>query len=464
MKGGVFVGKGTYGCVYKPALACERDDKDAAAARRHQISKFMKPAAADEEMTQQALWAPIDPDQKYFLYPLESCPPKHMTEAELDACSDGEKEGRKRRFDSAAAGSLVQMNNGGIDVYVYPFRRIDLSPFFKSCSNLFEGLIQAGTRIHMDIKPANIVTDYTPERYEEGGKKFERPAFTTRYIDFGLSFDSKDLVDLAKEPRFSGSMRTPYKIFSKNYPYWGPEVFFANPATKADGMDETYLKTFQSDFFARQVPHKPFKALTLETMTAIGRRLVSLDVKKRHETIFKGSDLLALGRTLSELYYDHIGHFDFGNEGKPEIYINQDDTKKAILVSALKPSTFYSSEAVEWHKDVAKNISTPFYKLIRSMMHPNVFERCTIQQAKAAYDAIFVNEDNREAHINRLFSIDNLRRHLKPWAFRRPLVQVSLSPSRLSRLLVERSRRGVRERPKPGDPRRREVVVDEDPS
>ena len=102
LKGGQVIGKGGYGCVFRPALNCNRDSVILAEGDRLDYDKndlisklFLKEAAnaewnegiklKDKFQTNILHW------EKYFILPLEKCYPQKLTEADmvdLERCNE----------------------------------------------------------------------------------------------------------------------------------------------------------------------------------------------------------------------------------------------------------------------------------------------------------------------------------------------------------------------------------------
>jgi len=73
LKGGMFVGEGSYGCVVSPALPCSKKDKS---NLKTYVSKIIiDPSEADvqEELKISKIIKTIDPTQKYFLTINKNC-------------------------------------------------------------------------------------------------------------------------------------------------------------------------------------------------------------------------------------------------------------------------------------------------------------------------------------------------------------------------------------------------------
>ncbi len=183
-KGGKYIARGSYGCVYRPNLECPEGSPE----NMNEISKIIEIRNLNEE------WKPIsefnldkiDPDNKYFIYPLEAC---RLTNEAINA----EKEFfRCDLFKSRNRSHIIKnyintiQPNGGTVSYM---RKLDLN--FEENWHLYInlliglGILHKNRIYHRDIKEDNIV--YTPV---DG----------FRLIDFGLTlgYESLPLVNNAK--------------------------------------------------------------------------------------------------------------------------------------------------------------------------------------------------------------------------------------------------------------------------
>ena len=183
-KGGKYVARGSFGCVYSPNLICDTDgidiDQD-----MDKVSKVVEIKNLEEE------WKPIedfklnilDPENKYFIYPSAACQISSNTirsDDEFHYC-DLYKTRNNRKIKENFANTI--QTNGGIVTYK---RKSDLN--FENNWDLYAnlliglGILHKNGIYHRDIKEDNIV--YSPV----GG---------FRYIDFGLTlgYDSLPLVN-----------------------------------------------------------------------------------------------------------------------------------------------------------------------------------------------------------------------------------------------------------------------------
>lgn len=174
---------GSYGCVYHPAFLPEKSDPEYKNIIKYikdtskYVNKFMKDTNAKKEIKFSEILMKIDPNFKYFLYPLKyiitktNIPKTYITECEtyLKDVKD---------FVS------IYLPYGGIDIDEWidhnsMFNDIPEHSVIKNMiSNMIEGLLLLHKNgiVHFDIKPNNfLITD-----------------INIKYIDFGLSHNFKE--------------------------------------------------------------------------------------------------------------------------------------------------------------------------------------------------------------------------------------------------------------------------------
>ena len=429
-RGGVYIGKGTYGCTFgRPALRCEGE----AARRPGKISKLMYSEHIAGELQFRDLLSPIDPDQKYFIYPDISCSPAPLEPSDqLDNCP--------HNFSDLHETSILIQPDGGENLEEILLSASDFIPFFRSLRGLMVGLqkIHAVGISHNDIKPPNIVSQKQPDG-----------TFLTRFIDFGLMINATTLdTEVGSTGRFPR-----YRIFTTNYMYWPFEVRLLYPPvnTRALAREEEsraeyneYIKN-QINMFYENIPLSllsiPARALRTTPLSygnvgIMANTYSHMPPTSKYASIFSGCDIHGFGMTLSQIYVRFLGHRDRGVD-VPDIVIRDDD------MPAWKPtnsSTFvsYSPESLEWHREVARDISRPLYNLIRRMIDTNPQERIKIAGVIEAYDMIL-------PAVERLFTASNIRSHIKSFATPNhtrastpaPETQPSPKPFELSPLVAE---------------------------
>jgi len=319
--GGGVIGTGTYGCVFRPALRC----KGNITRRNGKISKLMRSNQADDEFQQKTLFEPINARQNYFLYPEELCEPELPFEASnmVNDC----KSNNNDDVDNTNKLLLLSSDGGQPLSNINFITPNNIYPFFESLTNIFEGLSLAHNAgiAHMDVKPANMVI------------KAVGPKLLTRLIDFGLSvkIDTVPVLASMKDNKFHD-----YLLFMTNYPYWSPDLRFANPSYAEDLLKknkEQQLERLAKDYTDPKVrlsklvsytepqlidndyadyfhlmntgrfsppffnPNGQYK-LNHEWALDISDKLYDLSLEERLKLIFTKNDVFGLGQSLFVIF------------------------------------------------------------------------------------------------------------------------------------------------------------------
>ena len=155
MKGGEFIGRGTYGCVFRPAVACVDG------TLHNKVGKvFFETSDFKDEKKIASLLEKIDPRQELLLYPADKrCV---VSKQEVDS-QDPNDECEIRSYYSDRFSQMI-MEYGGMSLtdYLDSLRsKMTRREAARMLSNLFEGvaLLAKNRLVHQDIKPDNVVVD-----------------------------------------------------------------------------------------------------------------------------------------------------------------------------------------------------------------------------------------------------------------------------------------------------------------
>jgi hypothetical protein len=395
-RGGAYVGHGTYGCGFRPALRCNGED----ARRPGKFSKLVSKDTARDEIQFRNLLIRYDPDQQYFLYPETICrPAPYEPEDLIDSCPHDFSDRRQAR--------VIVLSKGGRALSKFQPLAGDYPAFFNSFLNLFEGLqrIHNDGIAHNDIKPDNVVT-----RRKATGE------YVTRFIDFGLMVNGDDLAARAANP---DDIMSGYSVLQSNYLYWSFDMRLTDPAVLASAAGRsastrTRIDKYYDNVTDRndRIPYKSFDhpRMSVHTVSQIAQQLHAAPLADRHKFIMTMSDVLGLGLTLAETYYRLTGHADRG-EAVPFVKIVDGFTVRggATYTPVEGAMSDYNAADRAWHISVRNNISIPLYQLVRRMITANLFDRIPLPAAAAAY-AMLV--PRMAAH----FTEANIMAHLKPGA------------------------------------------------
>lgn len=169
LKGGAILGQGGFGCVISPSLICKKGEKSS----KDKISKLMNDKDAFIEETENIeIMKSLDPDMKYFLYPISFCEfdEKLNNKSFLGCFSCGSKrdiETCKSKMGIDGEEEYVLYNVvqpfGGKDLYKAVEDTITRQLFTKNFEYYKEYLTKGINSmhkkgiIHRDVKPENIV-------------------------------------------------------------------------------------------------------------------------------------------------------------------------------------------------------------------------------------------------------------------------------------------------------------------
>lgn len=391
--GGAYVHHGTYGCGFRPALRCEGE----AARRPGKFAKLVPKDTSYDEMKLMRMLRSSDPDQRYFLYPETICTPAPYTAADQMARCPHD-------FSARDEARVIILTKGGKALSQFQPTRADYPAFFSSLVNLFEGLqrIHANGIAHNDIKPDNVVT-----------RKRTDGTYMTKFIDFGFMAKGADLAQRATKE--SDTLHD-YSILQSNYRYWSFDMRMTDPAVLASAAARSASTATRIQNYYRGLgphpsfPHRAFDypRLTIMSVSQIAQQLHAMPIVRRHNFIMSHSDILGLGLTLAQVYYRLTGHSDNGGVA-PHVVIPDDIYNPAWDNAFVEPQYahgVYNAAERAWNVQVRDQISIPLFRLIRRMIHVNPFDRISLADALAEYQAIL-------PAINALFSPANILAHLK---------------------------------------------------
>lgn len=182
------IGEGSYGCVHKPSLKC--DKKVGKVNYKNKISKILSTEEAENEMKEYNIIANIDKDNGFFLGKPIMCPVRE-SENNLNAISKCEQgyELLKNIKDE----SLLVMDYGGdnLDIISQEFAKMKKTKenvdtvkiFLGKAHRLFLGIqfLYKNNIIHHDMKPQNIL--------------YNKQNNHVNFIDFGFTTYKQDVKD-----------------------------------------------------------------------------------------------------------------------------------------------------------------------------------------------------------------------------------------------------------------------------
>ena len=387
MKAGSFVGKGSYGCIFRnPPLQCKGEP-----GRRssNYLSKLLPYSESEIEMENGNMFSEIDPDKQYFLSHEDSCQFNYTRiakENEIEYCSNS-KPGTKERIQRPLTHTdLIFYSYGGVDLNAIQLRAEEYIPFLESLVNLFEGLAIAHPKnvYHLDIKPMNIVTLKTGS------------TFHTRFIDFGLSLNTSKFHELNPPPSEGlPPYKSPYIYWPMEMPFIGADRFIIAKQhrsfykTLIQFRDISLSSALRNEYFDDDIPK-----YTPEIIEYLYRTINMKDIAKRLAHV----DIYMLGVSLSFLINRIVGQTVVYLPSSMEAKVTFDGYRTFV-------KDISDPELREWNTSVQNEIMVPLSRLFGSMISVNPNQRPDPNMAKTYYLSVL-------PAIRQLFKSDLIMRFL----------------------------------------------------
>jgi serine/threonine protein kinase len=348
----ISIGAGTYGCIISPPLKCRGDapkpkqphlrglnpeedlqKKDDFINELHEyknkytnlVSKLMNANNAEQEFAETRILQPIDPENKYFLYPVKICdvepnniklPDGSNIDAVDECLSDNPNifEGQNPQD-----GKLLYSNYAGNQIVKLNVKYNDIKNVFLGLENLLVGLnvLHTNNLVHMDIKYNNVLS-----------LKKENN-FISRFIDFGIMINIPQYFAriFAKMP--NGGYIYP-DIYGANYYIWPLDIKFIS----RDMMEKRYNNIYQ---------------ITTKMNESIGRD------KLQFRRNLLSPNNIEISNTL--FYYEDDITDGYGRRRTPNSsIINNDDTFENLMRNIR--SFFITEPIIEWKRNLPEDLST----------------------------------------------------------------------------------------------------------
>lgn len=412
LRGGKYVGQGTYGCGFAPALRCEGET----VRKLGLFTKLMDEEEAEKERAKVKLIQPVDPDMKYILYPIEICKVNESLlgpqnpENNVESCSLADYP------DDLATARAVQYIDGGIDLEEIEVDASTILPIFQSLPNLFLGLnkIHKAGLSHNDIKPANLVL-----KEQAGG------SFIARFIDIGFVHKMDDGIERGDDLPFDA-----------NYYPWPYEMRFSiAPLHKPTEKSVRDWYASYAHTMLKYLPHEHLytsdgsKKFTLETANSLyesfltkaeslvpaingttkkekrekeKERQKGLE-KKMSELVLQKVDTYSLGNVLLYIYNLFLCHRLY--KGKIEFHIARTDAYHDV--DTLERQGLPESVR-KWHQTVATEISRPYIELSLEMMSLDPTKRRALPIVLVSYKKILTK-------MKTYFTKEQLQKNVMQW-------------------------------------------------
>lgn len=380
MNGGRLIGKGSYGCIYKPALKCKGSD-----VRKDGVTKIMKRSYAIEELDSQKKVDEIDKDYEYHMNPPTICElgdyneeaDQNLEECELIPYEMSDEE-IKENF------VLLQLKYGGLSLHDFMRENKDLYKNMKKgkimilqMKNLFKGLVEFDKHnfTHLDIKSQNILYDSNKNRFN--------------YIDFGLSVMRKNITDKRKFILDAGYYALPFDTILSNY----TDYRLVRESDKQHLTDEEFISYLYYVFN---------KKYSRGYMPFFDKKYIA-DGKSIYKQMYKNEDTL------------HKIHDDIQRMTRDEFI---EETHKKIDVFSLgivliELFVFFTGE--KYNISNVDDDLDDFYKelhnLIQKMTHPYFKERYNAEEAYMHFKEIYdrYNTKTKKIKITRKKIVPRVR-------------------------------------------------------
>lgn len=166
MQGGAFLGEGTYGCTFSPAVGCAVIGNNKPKVKK-KLKELTKVYRTDEDVELEwgfsKILFKVDPDQKYFIYSDKRCDiPIPILKKQKDANKCTIITESKNVAKTTAKLPVLQMKFGGITLeeYVHSEKRT-IREFLPKAQHILEGIRKLHSKgyIHQDLKFDNILID-----------------------------------------------------------------------------------------------------------------------------------------------------------------------------------------------------------------------------------------------------------------------------------------------------------------
>ena len=353
------IGQGGYGCVFKPSLKCNEKK-----SKNFYLNKVSKATYRKNAITEQLEQSKIDKLDKKYLYHLR--PPKICTMRQTDR-------NRCRLKSHKPTDTLLILEDGGLSLYDF-VKEITLTynpdklpektkqemiyNFWVNSINLVDFLVILKKKglFHNDLKPENIL--------------FHMTSYKLNVIDFGL-MDSN--VDYPRSSHWHFSY-PPESVFFKMNEYEYNKV-----ATLNDYDFRKFFTPFISTKYSDFVFYVTQKTYTTD-----------------YKVIYGFNNQRWFYNCLYEHYIKNKSHTEV-----IECYKNTMDIYGlGMALMHVFVKTYYYLEFNDDEKKIQKDLFiTKMYKLLLSMIHPNCFNRITIEKLLPEYrNLIEMLKRNNKSH------------------------------------------------------------------
>lgn len=398
------IGEGSYGCVHKPKLECNKSKKVDKLDSKKFISKFMLTKEALQEMSEYAMISHIDSKKKYYLGKPFKCKPKKNkynlnsikkcdiyknvknklgTTSKLSTIKSFSKT-KKNSFDKF---SLLIIPDGGTDLskladsfsqMTVSEKKEILKKFWKDADNLFEGVIvfQKHDIIHHDIKPQNVL--------------FNKDTGKLKFIDFGLMRKLNEVIHISKKSE-NYIAEYPFWTYPFEFPYLNYENFMKIAELSVEKKYEYY-----DDLVSKL--HDSSSKISIACRVFFDYILHNMSEEERTEEIKKYFDDF-MDTIIYEIVPDNYANF-------LEKSIHTIDLFGVGIILQFMlcySEKIFDSKTIDLLKDCFFN-----------MMRPSVSHRYTVQEGFQYFTEIMKKDKKKEVSIkyplSNNFNLSNIKK------------------------------------------------------
>ena len=223
LKGGKYLGEGTYGCVFFPSIQCHDKQKQKDIFKTGVSKVFRQKSDMNEELKETKKIDKMDKHGLYTNKALGNC------EININNFTTEDKKSCKKIKNSPFYHQIVYQHKG-IDLNKFMNKSFTLPQTYNYILNLLKGiqLLTQHRYVHLDLKPENILIS-------DSNKAL--------LIDFGLGRTFNDLYNMNKSDY----------ILNYSYPWYPPEfrLFFELHAPNLNYIVQDFIEYNQNKFYRR---------------------------------------------------------------------------------------------------------------------------------------------------------------------------------------------------------------------
>lgn len=385
------IGKGTYGCVYRPQFPCKGEKVETG-----KVSKVMEKRYALDEIQEMKKIDKIDSKYEFHLSTPKLCDFDKLTSTQkrnLQECSNLELEWVRQKDIPMVLEDkdikLLQIDDGGmslssiinnLSIDRMPLTKVFIYEMMKSFEPIFKGLVKLNQKkfVHFDIKPDNIVYNTVDEKM--------------KFIDWGLSGSYSKIAKsdfancrmywvLPSECLFL--CKSEFKLLELASGAYNDETrdFYLKQISKH--MEKTYNESYSSVFDKHYAHNSLYKTtIDMKELREYAKMFKSLGKTEFKNQLISSLDTFSVGLILAHmLVYMSNKRFAFNPDSM--LVKLQTDRKRAsieglktfkeihrIVSGMLEPRFSRRTKPQELYKQI-----TEFYKRNTSVVNIDVVEK-----------------------------------------------------------------------------------------